>query len=87
MSEDTTIGVAHEAGSVLDDALAQLEDHAPQQTDGRWLEDLTADVAPHIRDWNVDGCWRWEDWPEPRRGDERGHSRHRCRDRPGGSPP
>ena len=50
--------------SVLDDALATLEEHAEQQTDGRWLEDLTRDVAPRLRDWNVDGCWRWGDWPE-----------------------
>ncbi|MCY4369871.1 MAG: DEAD/DEAH box helicase family protein, partial [bacterium] len=25
------------------------------------------DVATHIRDWNVDGCWRWEDWPDRER--------------------
>ena len=48
----------------MDDALAKLEEHAQQQTDGRWLEDLTEDVAPHVRDWNVDHCWRWEDWPD-----------------------
>ena len=21
-------------------------------------------MAPHVRDWNVDHCWRWEDWPD-----------------------
>ena len=61
MPEDGGTG---SAGSVIGDALARLEEHARQQTDGRWLEDLTADVAPHVRDWNVDGCWRWEDWPD-----------------------
>ena len=52
------------AVGVLDDALAALAEHSSRQTDGRWLEDLTETVAPHIRDWNVDGCWRWTDWPD-----------------------
>ncbi len=64
MSEDATTDIAGEAGSVLDDARARLEENAPQQTDGRWLEDLTVEVAPHILDWNVEHCWRWEDWPD-----------------------
>ena len=63
MSEDAT-GLANNAGSVLDGALATLEALAHQETDGVWLEDLTVEVAPHIRDWNVDGCWRWEDLPD-----------------------
>ena len=64
MSQDAATGVVSEASAVIDDALAQLEENAQQQTDGRWLEDLTADVAPHVRDWNVNDCWRWEDWPD-----------------------
>ena len=51
-------------GTLLDAALAELECNARQQTAGLWLEDLTAEVATHIRDWNVDGCWRWADWPD-----------------------
>ena len=62
MSEDTAPAISSEA--VLDDALAQLEANARQQTDGIWLEYLTQDVAVHLRDWNVDGCWRWPGWPE-----------------------
>ena len=64
MSEDTATDIASDAGSALDVALAELDANARQQTDGRWLELLTAEVAPHIRDWHVDGCWRWEDWPD-----------------------
>ena len=22
------------------------------------------EVAPHIRDWNVEACWSWRDWPD-----------------------
>ena len=64
MSEGIATGIVSDAGSVIDDALAKLEEHAHQQTDGIWLEEVTADVAPHVRDWNVDHCWRWEDWPD-----------------------
>ena len=61
MPEDVAPAIPSE--TVLDEALAQLDANASQQTDGVWLEDLTRDVALHLRDWNVDGCWRWEDWP------------------------
>ena len=49
---------------VLDDAIVELEANACEQTDGVWLEDLVQSVAPHLREWNVDGCWRWQHWPE-----------------------
>ncbi len=62
MSKDVAPAISSE--TVLDDALAQLEANARQQTVGVWLEYLTRDVAVHLRDWNVEGCWRWPDWPE-----------------------
>ena len=49
---------------VLREAVATLESHSPEQTDGVWLEHLTAAVAPLISDWNLDGCWRWQEWPQ-----------------------
>jgi superfamily II DNA or RNA helicase len=64
VSEDAATGIASEAAAAIDDALARLEEHAHQQTDGIWLQEVTTDVAPHVRDWNVDRCWRWEDWPD-----------------------
>lgn len=64
MPDDAPTGTVSEADSILDEALATLEEHSQQDTDGVWLERLTVDVAPHVRDWNVDGCWRWEDWPD-----------------------
>ncbi|MXW94138.1 MAG: hypothetical protein F4110_01860 [Acidimicrobiaceae bacterium] len=63
MSEDAA-SAARAAGPVMDDALARLEANARQQTDGIWLEEVTADVAPHVRDWNLGACWRWGDWPD-----------------------
>ena len=64
MSEDADAGIAGEVNTPIGKALATLEQYAHKRTDGRWLEGLTADVAPHVRDWNVDHCWRWEDWPD-----------------------
>ena len=67
MFRDAATGTASEARSVIDDALDKLEENAHQQTDGIWLQEVTTDVAPHVRDWNIDGCWSWENWPD--RGD------------------
>ena len=53
-----------DASAVLDGAVFELESHAHEQTDGVWLEVLTAEVAPHIRDWNIGECWRWSEWPD-----------------------
>ena len=36
----------------------------PQDTDGTWLEDLTVQAGPHIKEWDIDHCWHWSDWPE-----------------------
>ena len=55
---------AGDHADVIEDALATLEGNAHQKTDGIWLEDLTAEVATHLRDWNVDGCWSWSNWPD-----------------------
>ena len=60
---DTTTESVSKAVAVLEEALTDLEENAHEQTDGIWLEDLTRNAAPHIRDWNVDKCWSWEDWP------------------------
>lgn len=64
MSEDAATRLASKASSVIDYALDKLAEHAHQETNGIWLEEVTTDVAPHVRDWNVDHCWRWEDWPD-----------------------
>ncbi len=53
-------------GEVLRDALIILADHAPQETDGKWLEELTVIVAPVLADWDVEACWTWAEWPERR---------------------
>ena len=46
------------------DALTTLIEKNPQQTGGKWLERLTAEVSPHIKEWDVSAGYRWADWPE-----------------------
>ena len=50
--------------STIETAIAILAEANPQQTGGKWLENLTVDVGPFIRDWNIAQCWHWVDWPE-----------------------
>ena len=30
---------------------------------GVWLEEAVAATAPDIREWDLEACWRWKDWP------------------------
>lgn len=45
-------------------AIARLNEASRNPTGGQWLETLTADIAPHIREWDIARCWRWPDWPQ-----------------------
>ena len=46
------------------EALGIASEMNPQATDGTWLEDLTEQVGPFIREWDVDECYLWAKWPE-----------------------
>ena len=48
----------------IDNALKEIAEMSPQQTDGKWLEVLTVASAPLIAEWDVSKCWLWNDWPE-----------------------
>ncbi len=45
-------------------ALEEIETMSPQATDGKWLERLTSECAPLIKDWDIGECWQWRDWPD-----------------------
>lgn len=47
----------------LGDALVEIEKTSRRATDGKWLEQLTADCAPLIAEWDVRKAWTWEKWP------------------------
>ena len=50
--------------TAIETAIAVLDKANPHQTYGKWLENLTVDVGPFIKDWNLAQCWHWTEWPE-----------------------
>ena len=48
----------------ISDALDEIERISPHQTDGKWLEHLTANCAQLIAEWDVSGAWLWQEWPD-----------------------
>ena len=49
---------------IIETAIGTIAEASPQKTGGKWLEDLTAQVAPYIREWDIAKCWGWSEWPE-----------------------
>ncbi len=33
-------------------------------TDGKWLEDVTVEAGPHIKEWDIEQCYLWSEWPD-----------------------
>ena len=60
MSETT----AHDA---IAQALETLEEAKSEPTGGKWLERLTAQIAPLIKEWDISYCWTWSEWPDRER--------------------
>ena len=52
------------AREIIEKAMGIATEMNPQATDGTWLEDLTVQVGPHIREWDIDRCYLWPKWPE-----------------------
>ena len=49
---------------IISHALKIAGEMNPQATDGTWLEDLTVQAGPYIKEWDIDECHRWSEWPE-----------------------
>ena len=60
--------VAHREGAnakeLISKALEIGNEMNPQATDGTWLEDLTVQAGPLIKEWDLDECYDWSEWPE-----------------------
>ncbi|MXZ19445.1 MAG: hypothetical protein F4Y84_02315 [Caldilineaceae bacterium SB0665_bin_25] len=52
------------AQEVIEDAFHIVEKMSPLATDGTWLEDITVAAGPHIKEWDIEQCHLWSDWPE-----------------------
>ena len=48
-------------------ALETLEEAKSEPTGGKWLERLTAQIAPYIKEWDIADCWTWAEWPDRER--------------------
>ena len=36
----------------------------PHETDGEWLEVVTVESGPYIKEWDIAECWHWDEWPD-----------------------
>ncbi len=52
------------APAVIENAIATVAAASREQTGGKWLENLTVDAGPHIKEWDIGQCWPWAEWPE-----------------------
>ena len=50
---------------LIQDAIRRVEegDPYPSKPRGKWLEELTVEMAPYIKEWDIAVCWLWRDWP------------------------
>ena len=55
------------ADDVIAQALETLEEAKLEPTGGKWLERLTAQIAPYIKEWDISHCWTWAEWPDRER--------------------
>ena len=44
--------------------LATADELAHRETDGKWLEGMTAVVGEYIREWDLTGCDLWDEWDQ-----------------------
>ena len=54
---------ANNPQAVIRQAIDAVDEMSPRQTDGAWLEDIAVVAGPHIREWDIAECYRWQDWP------------------------
>ena len=52
------------AQKVIEEAFRIVEKMSPLSTDGTWLEDITVAAGPHIKEWDIEQCHLWSEWPE-----------------------
>ena len=49
---------------VIEEALQEITEQSSRETNGKWLERLTARCANLIAEWDVFEAWEWEKWPD-----------------------
>ena len=49
---------------IIETAVEKTAEMNPQQTDGTWLEVVTVESSPYIKEWDISECWHWDEWPD-----------------------
>ena len=49
---------------IIESAIRAVSENSRLSTDGSWLERITVTAGPHIKDWDIERCYGWSDWPE-----------------------
>ncbi len=49
---------------IIEKAISIVAEKSPLSTDGTWLEDVTVAAGPHIKEWDIEECHLWSEWPE-----------------------
>ena len=52
------------AQNIIEHAIRLVDAMSPQATDGKWLERLTVYAGSHIKEWDINECYDWSEWPE-----------------------
>ena len=50
--------------SLIGEAIRIVDEMSPLETNGLWLEDITEQVGPLIKEWDISTCYLWGNWPE-----------------------
>ena len=45
------------AQDTIEAAIKQTAKLNPQETDGKWLEVVTVESGPYIKEWDIAECW------------------------------
>ena len=52
------------AQELIERAIKKTAELNPQETDGEWLEVVTVEAAPYLKEWDIAECWHWDEWPD-----------------------
>ena len=48
----------------IENAIHTVSEASPHGTYGKWLEHLTIEIGPHIKEWDLKECHLWSGWPD-----------------------
>ena len=56
--------LAADPQTIIEQAIDTIAEMNTKSTDGKWLEDLTVQVAVSVKEWDISECWHWSNWPD-----------------------